>query len=202
MFHRKTIIALTLGLTLSTTAWAGPWQESNFKFPQPDFRLSTPSSAYPMLVVADASTDDLGFSKEETESDPKFQRDLDTRTDMLKIHQTLGLITCVPMVTTYVLGFTAAKNDLMLHGAFGFSTAGLYLTTASFAIFAPHIKDMKSTGNSDLHQVFAILHGVFMVATPILGEMAEENKSLVDVHFISATGLVASYLAAMSVMTF
>jgi hypothetical protein len=201
MFHPRRVLTLTLGMALSTMAWAGSPSELELRLPQRDLRFST-------LRVADAGTksslsvDDLGFSSTETQSDPQFQKDLEARSDMLKIHQTLGLITCVPMVTTYVFGFTAAKDDLMLHGTTGFATAGLYLTTASFAIFAPHVKDMKPSGNSELHQILAIAHGIFMVATPILGELAEHDEGYVNAHFISATGLVASYLAAMSVMTF
>lgn len=197
MFHRSLIFGLVL--SVSANLWA-----SDLDLPSPNPRLSLA----PVLILAEAdqkkdlSLEDLGFSQDQTKGDAKFQKDLETRSDMLKIHQTLGLITCVPMVTTYVLGFTAAKDDLLLHGGMGFTTAGLYATTASFAVFAPHVEGVKAKGNSELHQTLAVLHGFFMVATPILGELAEGDKSLVDLHFISATGLVATFLSAMAVMTF
>lgn len=211
-------VALVLGLALVGTSWAGSLEpdprQGNFvpRLTLPDvgtsFHLQNPQENPGLLIVADAgkksslSLEDLGFSKEDTQSDPQFQKQLEARSDMLKIHQTLGLITCVPMVTTYILGLTVAKNDLMLHGTFGYSTAALYLTTASFAIFAPKPKGLKPSGNSELHQILAIVHGFFMVTTPLLGEFSEDNKDLKTLHLISATGLVTSYLAAMTVMTF
>lgn len=151
------------------------------------------------------SLDDLGFSKEETRSDPQLQKDLEVRSDMLRIHQTLGLINCVPMVATYTMGLInagAADPDTDLHMGLGLTTATLYATTACFSVFAPKPKGLKSKGNSELHQVLAVVHGAFMIATPILGGLARQEESLETLHLASATGLVTSYLTAMAVMTF
>jgi hypothetical protein len=148
--------------------------------------------------------EDLGFSKDQTQADPQLQKDLEARSDMLQIHQTLGLVTLAPMLTNYVLGLVGEpEDDLLLHGGLGFATAGLYLTTASFAIFAPKPKGVKTSGNSDLHQLLAILHGACLLSTPILGELAEHEKGgYTTAHFITTTGLVVSYTAAMAIMTF
>jgi hypothetical protein len=61
---------------------------------------------------------------------------------------------------------------------------------------------VKSSGNSDLHQVLAVVHGAAMIATPILGVLAQDNDDLAETHFLSAATLVTSYVAAMAVMTF
>jgi len=100
------------------------------------------------------SLEDLGFSQDEIKSDPKYQRDLQARSDMLKIHQTLGLITAVPLTTEYVLGLVTSGNvsngstDTGLHAVLGISTAVLYETTALFAILAPKPKGLKASGNT------------------------------------------------------
>jgi hypothetical protein len=79
---------------------------------------------------------------------------------MLKIHQ-LGLITLAPLVATLIAsngakaphinssgvsigGGSASSRDL--HAALGITPAGLYLTTASFAVFAPKISGTKTRG--------------------------------------------------------
>src|SRR6185503_14870122 len=104
----------------------------------------------PQLVLASAdvhsgdalSVDDLGFSKEDVENDLS-QKDLDTRSDMLKIHQILGLATAVPMMTQFVIGLSTAdsvaqgNSDTSLHTTLGIATFALYGTEAAFQILAP-----------------------------------------------------------------
>ncbi|MGB7132331.1 MAG: hypothetical protein WBD59_16065, partial [Candidatus Sulfotelmatobacter sp.] len=91
-----------------------------------------------------------------------------------------------------------------LHAALGGTTAVLYFTTASFAIFAPKIKGTKTRGPIRVHKALAWIHGPGMILTPILGEMAFDEKSKGErVHGIaSAHGPVAivtagAYGAAM-----
>ena len=160
------------------------------------------------------SVDDLGFSKSDTQSDPQLQKDLDARSDMLKIHQTLGLITAVPMTATFILGLTTAGNvangstDTGLHATLGISTVALYSTTACFAIFAPKPKGLKPSGASEIHQVLSWIHMPLMIITPLLGDMVNDRIAnhqpvgdLGTIHGIAAGTLLASYLASMTVMT-
>ncbi len=159
--------------------------------------------------------DDLGFSPDEIKSDPQYQKELQTRSDMLQIHQTLGLLTAVPLTTEYVLGFVTAGNvangstNTGLHAVLGASTTALYATTALFAILAPKPKGLKPSGNTQTHVDLAWVHAPLMVAVPVLGGIVnsrvQDHQSLGDlgtIHGILATALVASYLASLTVMTF
>lgn len=122
---------------------------------------------------------------------------------MLKIHQRMGLITAVPLVATVIAGAGAGGKSTSsstrdLHAALGGTTAVLYFTTASFAIFAPKIKGTKTRGPIRVHKALAWIHGPGMILTPILGEMAFNEKSKGEkVHGIaSAHGPVAIVTAA------
>jgi hypothetical protein len=160
------------------------------------------------------SVEDLGFSNTDLLSDPQYQKDLNARSDMLKIHQILGMITVVPMTTTFVLGLSTADSvshgstDVGLHAALGLSTVALYGTTACFAIFAPKPKGLKPSGASEIHQILAWIHFPLMIITPLLGDMVADRVAnhqpigdLGALHGIAAGTLMASYLASMTVMT-
>jgi len=128
------------------------------------------------------SMSDLGFSKEQTQSNPAEQARLDKRTHMLKIHQKMGLITAVPLAATIITGFGAGGKQTStstrdLHVALGTTTAALYFTTASFAIFAPKIPGTETKGPIRVHKALAWVHGTGMILTPILGAIAFQQKS-------------------------
>ena len=161
------------------------------------------------------SVEDLGFSKNDIQSDPQYQKDLQTRSDMLQIHQTLGLITAVPMTAEYVLGLTTAgqvsngSTNTDLHAALGITTAALYTTTALFAILAPKPKGLKPSGNTGTHVDLAWIHAPLMIVVPLLGDMVNDQiqnhqpvGNLGTIHGILATALLVSYLTSATVMTF
>ena len=152
------------------------------------------------------SLSDLGFSKQQTQSDPKLQAMLDKRTHMLKVHQRLGLITAVPMAAALITGPMAkakgrngqtitepTQANLDFHAALGSTTAALYFTTAYFAVFAPKVPGVQRRGAIRLHRALAFVHGPGMIATPILGAMAfKQEQAGEKVHGIaSAHGAVA-----------
>jgi hypothetical protein len=90
------------------------------------------------------SLGDLGFSPAQTQGNAQEQARLNKRSHMLKIHQRLALITTAPLVATVITGSLAggrstSSTNRDLHAALGSATAGLYLTTAYFSIFAPKI---------------------------------------------------------------
>jgi hypothetical protein len=150
------------------------------------------------------SLKDLGFTPTDVQGTAKDQARLDRRSHMLQIHQRLGLITLAPLVATLVTsgGAKGDRNSTAsssatgreLHAALGATTAGLYLTTASFAIFAPKVPGTKTRGPILVHKALAFVHGPGMILTPILGAMAYNQRSKGEkVHGIaSAHGAVAA----------
>jgi hypothetical protein len=152
------------------------------------------------------SLGDLGFTPQQTQANAQLQAMLDKRTHMLKIHQRLGMITMIPMAATLITGPMAkakGKNgepitepsqaNLDFHAALGGVTAGMYFTTASFAIFAPKVPATKRRGAIRMHEALAFIHGPGMILTPILGAMAYKQESAGEkVHGIAAAhGAVA-----------
>ena len=128
------------------------------------------------------SLESLGFPQSQVQSNPQEQARLDKRTHMLKVHQTLGLITAAPMLATVITGTFAggrvtSSTNRDLHVGLGSLTAGMYFTTAYFAIAAPKIKGIKTRGPIRLHKALAWIHGPGMVLTPILGALAYQQKS-------------------------
>src|SRR5579862_5644431 len=126
---------------------------------------------------APPTLNDLGFSPTQTTPNPLEQARLNKRSHMLKIHQRMGLITTAPLIATIITSSMAGgKNSTSsgrdIHAILGTTTAGLYLTTASFAIFAPKIEGTKTRGSIRLHKTLAWIHGPGMILTPILGAMA------------------------------
>jgi len=145
------------------------------------------------------SLKDLGFTPDQTAGSAAAQARLDKRSHMLKTHQTLGLITLAPLAATLILSSGAAgKNSTAsgreIHAAVGGVTAGMYLTTASFAIFAPKIPGTPTRGPIRLHKALAWIHGPGMILTPILGALAYDQRSRGEkVHGIaSAHGAVGA----------
>jgi hypothetical protein len=161
------------------------------------------------------SLGDLGLGT--NQADPKLQALLNKRTEMLKIHQRLGLITLAPMAATLITGPMASakgKNgetikeptdtNLDVHLALGALTSGMYWSTAYFAIFAPKVPGTKPYGPIRLHRALAWVHGTGMILTPIMGlDAYKQEKAGEKVHgFASAHGPVAivtvsAYAAAM-----
>jgi carboxypeptidase family protein len=152
------------------------------------------------------SLSDLGFSSEQTQADPKMQAILQRRTEMLRMHQRLGLITTAPMVATlFTGGLAKAKGrngstitepssaSLDTHFALGAVTGALYGATAYFAIEAPRVPGTHKHGAIRMHEALAWIHGPGMVATGVLGIMAwKQENSGEKVHGIaSAHGPVA-----------
>jgi hypothetical protein len=156
------------------------------------------------------SLQELGFSTDQAVGSVEEQARLDKRSHMLKTHQRLGLITLVPMLAT-VLTAGGAKNHAGssssardVHGALGILTAGLYVTTASYAIRAPSLPGTETRGPIRLHKALAWIHGVGMILTPILGAMArsqldrgEKVHGIASAHSAVAGVTVAAYAAAI-----
>ena len=163
--------------------------------------------------VAPPSLGDLGFPVDQSQGSAQEQARLDKRSHMLKIHQRLGLITTAPLLATLLTSNGAAgrKSSLSgreLHGALGAVTAGMYLTTAYYAIAAPRVAGTKTRGPIVVHRALAFIHGPGMVLTPILGAMAyaqrnrgEQVHGIAKAHSaVAAVTGVAYGAAILSVM--
>lgn len=158
------------------------------------------------------SLSDLGFTPQQTQANAQLQATLAKRTEMLKIHQRLGLITTIPMAAALITGPMAkakGKNgqviteptdaNLDFHAALGGLTTALYFTSASYAIFAPRIPNNPKHGGIRWHEALAWVHGPGMILTPILGYMAyqQENSGEKPHGFAAQHGTVA-YVTAIA----
>jgi hypothetical protein len=179
---------------------SSPAQQAPAGQPQP------PNAPAPASPSQEPSLSDLGFTPQQTQANPKLQADLEKHTEMLKIHQRLGLITLAPMAAALITGpMASAKGrngqtiteptnaNIDVHAALGSATAALYFTTASFAIFAPKIPGAQKHGAIRVHEALAFVHGPGMILTPIFGAMAfSQEQNGEKVHGIaSAHGAVA-----------
>jgi hypothetical protein len=118
----------------------------------------------------------------QAQGDAKRQALLDKRTRMLKTHQRLGLITTIPLIATVATSLNAGGKNTStasrdLHTALGGVTGDLYFLTAYYAIRAPRVPGTETRGPIRFHKVMAWIHGPGMIATPILGIMAFDQKN-------------------------
>jgi hypothetical protein len=221
------LIVLTFSLLTSTLAAAqdptSPQQQAPAAQQQPPAtqpELPNAPGAAPNLPSAapqQPSLSDLGFTPQQAQADPKLQAELNKRTEMLKIHQRLGLITLAPMAAALITGpmakakgrnggtITEPSNaNLDFHVALGGATTALYFSTAYFAVFAPKIPNNPKHGAIRFHEVLAFVHGPGMILTPILGYDAykqenagEKVHGIASLHGPIAVATVCAYGASI-----
>lgn len=176
----------------------------------------------PQLVLADANVSadnslnvsDLGFTQADLQSDLS-QKDLDTRSDMLHIHQILGLTTEASLLAEFVVGIATSNNvengstDTSLVSTLGYTTLALYAATASFEMFAPKPKNKNKTGNTGTHEALSWIHIPLMILVPLTGDMLDDRianhqplGNLGTVHGVLATALLLTYTSSLLVITF
>jgi hypothetical protein len=163
-------------------------------------------SAPPLSAPSTPSVEDLGFPTAQTQSNPREQALLDKRSHMLKVHQRLGLVTAAPLLATvfsgsFAGGKSASTNSTGrdVHAALGGLTAGLYFTTAAYAIFAPKPQGTPTRGPIRLHKGLAWIHGPGMILTPILGIMAYDQLNRGEkVHGIASAHAPVAYITAIA----
>jgi hypothetical protein len=144
------------------------------------------------------SLEGLGFSPEQTRGSARDQARLDKRSRMLKLHQRFGLFAAVSLAVTAATGGLAGGRDTSssgrdLHAALGLTSVTLYSISAYYALAAPKIEGTYTRGNIRLHKALAWVHGTGMILTPILGDLAYQQRHRGEkVHGIaSAHGAVA-----------
>jgi hypothetical protein len=155
------------------------------------------------------SLEDLGFPLAQAQGNAADQALLDKRSHMLKLHQRYGLIAAIPLAAAALSGGSAggkssSAGSRNLHAALGITAAGLYSISAYYAIAAPKIPGTETHGHIKLHKALAWVHGAGMILTPILGDMAyEQRKRGEKVHGIAsahggvAVTTVVAYAAAI-----
>ena len=165
----------------------------------------------PSTNVAAPSLGDLGFSPDQAQGNAQDQARLDKRSHMLLIHQRLGLITAIPLAATLLTsggagGHHSSVEGRDLHGSLGIVTAGLYISAASYAIFAPRIPGTIPRGQIRLHKALAWIHGPGMLLTPVLGGLAYQQRTAGEkVHGIasahSAVGWVTGIAYGLAILS-
>jgi hypothetical protein len=186
---------------------------------EPQAQPQHPASGQGQTQPNAPSLGDLGFSPQQTEANAKLQARLNKRTHMLKVHQTLGLITVAPLLATVIVSGGAkqkhssvpgtppvepSSSGVDLHAALGSTTAAMYGLTAYYAIAAPKIPGIQPKGAIRLHRDLVWVHLPGMVLTPILGGMAlnQENQGekvhgIASAHAYVAWTTVAAYGASI-----
>jgi hypothetical protein len=150
------------------------------------------------------SLGDLGIPPEQAQGSAQNQHLLDKRSHMLLIHQRLGLITTAPLIATLITsagagGKNSSASGRELHATLGGITAGMYFTTAYFAVFAPKIPGNTRRGPIRVHRALAWVHGTGMVLTPILGAMAYDQRSAGEkVHGIAKYHSTAAWITGIA----
>ena len=156
------------------------------------------------------SLDDLGFTPQQTQANAQLQARLDKRTHMLKVHQTLGLITAIPMVATLITGPQAkakGKNGQTITeptaGESGFSYRpgwpdhGAVLDDGILRHLRAEGSGGKPKGAIRLHRDLEWVHGPGMIMTPLLGIMAYKQENAGEkVHGIASDHGTAAYVTA------
>lgn len=165
---------VALGLS-SQAAWAKP-------LPQSPAALATPlavawvptaegpwslAQASPAEAPAEGEVDEAQAAEEEQRAIERHQQ--------LTLHQALGLSSLVAMGGTFALGKLYVNGSVpqAAHVAAAGLATGLYLTTASLAIFAPAPALTRQSppgwDSVSVHRAMAWVHGAGMASTVGLG---------------------------------
>ncbi len=155
------------------------------------------------------SLEGLGFSPEQTRGSAADQARLDKRSRMLKLHQRFGLLAAASLAVTAATGGLAGGRDTRssgrdLHAALGLTSVTLYSVSAYYALAAPRIEGTYTRGNIRLHKALAWVHGTGMILTPILGDLAYQQRhrgekvhGIASAHGAVAITTLAAYAAAI-----
>jgi len=199
----------TAALPDAPSAIQAQQQQQQQQQQQPSQQQQQPATQKP----TEPSLSDLGLSPTQTAANPALQARLDRHTHMLKIHQTLGLVTLIPMAAAVISSGSATAHHNAtggdttgrdVHAALGGLTVAMYGATAYFAIAAPKIPEGHVKGGIQVHKYLVWVHAPGMVLTPILGVMAynqlnngEKVHGIASAHAAVAWTTVAAYGASI-----
>ena len=179
---------------------------------QQDKQQPKPGEQNPQTPPGTPSLSDLGLTPQQVHGDDKQQALLDKRTEMLKIHQRLGLITVIPVAAACIssVGAPPQRNNpgsttsRDVHVALGGVAVGMYAATALYAIRAPKVSNEPARGGIKLHKYLIYIHAPGMILTPVLGAMAfnqansgEKVHGIASAHSAVAWATAGTYVAAI-----
>lgn len=117
---------------------------------------------------------------------PDLRSEMQLRRNMLQWHQRLGLLTLGAITYQFLSGKKQYSNNFdnfttqrqKRHKFLGYTTYGLYLSTASLSLLAPPPRK-KSQGltSTKIHKYLAIVHFSAMIAQPWLGYKAAKSTN-------------------------
>jgi hypothetical protein len=134
-------------------------------------------------------------------------KELETRRNMLALHQIGGFATLAALIATVTLGqLTYNGNESLagLHAPMAITAVTMYFTTATLAIFTPPPALRRGEWSTvSTHKLLATVHFSGMVLTPLLGRLAANNRrDLRTIHLASAYVTTATFAGALIVVTF
>ncbi len=115
-----------------------------------------------------------------------LKSEMELRRNMLQWHQRLGLLTLGAITYQFLSGKKQYSNNFenftterqKRHRLLGYTTYGLYLSTASLSILAPQPrKQSKGISSTKIHKYLAIVHFSAMIVQPWLGYKAAKSTN-------------------------
>lgn len=132
--------------------------------------------------------------------------ELKLRRGMLKVHQTLGIITLFAMAGQAVVGSQLynGKDIKGAHEGLAAATNIGYFTTAGLSLFAPPrmLAERKGSSSIKIHKILSVVHLSSMIAVNVLAGQTEGNRQMQNWHRAAAITAFTSYAAAMAVIKF
>jgi len=142
---------------------------------------------------------------------PDLRSEMKLRRNMLQWHQRLGLITLGAIAYQFISGKKQYNNNFenftterqKRHKILGYTTYGLYLSTASLSLLAPPArKTTKGLSSTKIHKYLAIIHFSAMIAQPWLGYKAAKSTNAddydryINLHNIAGSVTMVSFSLA------
>ena len=109
-------------------------------------------------------------------------QEIKLRSEMLQLHQKLGLINLGLMGVQMYLGNSMYdkndRNNASAHRYLGYSTFSIYMTTAGLQFFAPPaFRYSKGYSSIKVHRYLSYIHFAGMILTPISGYYVANNPN-------------------------
>lgn len=134
-------------------------------------------------------------------------KELKLRRAMLKTHQVLGFATLGGMLAQGIIGTQLYRGNYKNHELHENLATTINITYSLGAVSSllappPLLSRDKKISSLRLHKWLAVGHLSGMIATNILGNMAEDNAKYKSAHRTAALFTFASFAAATVVITF
>lgn len=212
-----TKILLILFVFLSALLFAEGEHFNSLKYPVENFHINP--SINQLAHSNFLSTDSLSFRaklfwgekglfRRINLAPPDLKGEMRLRRNMLQWHQRLGLLTLGAITYQFLSGKKQYNNNFenfntarqKRHKVLGYTTYGLYLSTASLSLLAPPSrKQSKGLSSTKIHKYLAIVHFTAMIVQPWLGYKAarstntDDYNKYIDLHNIAGTVTMISF---------